>query len=86
MWTELPVSHNEYIPYKNAVFSESQVLFGMEIPVGSCLRTSGGHVFGPPTIAEGWPLMYGPEHFPVLIHRKPDVGVGLIYKFIVITI
>jgi len=30
--------------------------------------------------------MYGPEHFPVLIHPKPDVGVGLIYKFIVITI
>jgi len=27
MWTELPVSHNEYIPYKNAVFSESQVYF-----------------------------------------------------------
>lgn len=53
MWTELPVSHNEHIPYKNAIFSESQVLFSMEIPVGSRSRTAGGHVFGPPTIAEG---------------------------------
>ena len=58
----------------------------MEILVGILARTFGGHGFGPPTTAEGWPLMYGPEHFPVLIHPKPDVGVCLIYKFGVITI
>ena len=77
---------NIYTLQNYAVFSESQILFGMEIPVGSRPLTFGGHDFGPPTIAERWPLMYGPEHFPVLIHPKPDVGVGLIYKFIVITI